>query len=56
MKKRNAHVKVDEAKQYAAFRKAARELRVDESKERFQDALRKIAKAIPAPAKARREK
>ena len=32
------------------FREAARELGCDESEERFKDALRKIAKAPPAPA------
>jgi hypothetical protein len=34
----------DDPKQAAAFRKAARELGADDSEERFQDALRKIAR------------
>jgi hypothetical protein len=35
--------------QVKTFRKAARELGADESEERFQDALRKVAKAKPQP-------
>ena len=35
--------------QVAAFRKAARELGADESDEQFQDVLRTLAKAKPAP-------
>jgi hypothetical protein len=37
--------------QVAAFRKAARELGCDESEERFQEALRKVAK----PAHGKRD-
>jgi hypothetical protein len=37
--------------QAAAFRKAARELGADESEERFQQALRTVAKHKPAPNK-----
>jgi len=36
--------------QVAGFRKAARELGCDESEERFQGALRTIAKQKPKPA------
>jgi hypothetical protein len=35
-------------KQAAAFRKAARDLGCDPSEERFQEALRTVAKAKPA--------
>jgi hypothetical protein len=42
--------------QAAAFRKAARELGADKSEERFQDALRKIAKHKMEPSSKRREK
>lgn len=35
--------------QVEKFKEAARELGCDESKERFDDALRKIAKAKPKP-------
>jgi hypothetical protein len=40
------HTPTDQAK---AFRKAARELGCDESEDRFQGALRIIAKAKPQP-------
>jgi hypothetical protein len=40
-----AKAKHDDPKQTAAFRKAARELGADESKEGFQTVLRKVAKA-----------
>lgn len=43
-KKSNVQLDRESKQQVAAFRKAARELGADESKERFQDALRKIAK------------
>ena len=39
-----AKAKSDAKRQIAAFRKAARELGADDSEERFQDALRKIAR------------
>jgi hypothetical protein len=35
-------------KQIAAFRKAARAAGCDDNEERFQDALRKVAKAKPS--------
>jgi hypothetical protein len=38
---------LDDPKQAAAFRKAARELGADKSDERFKDVLRKIAKPKP---------
>jgi hypothetical protein len=53
MAKRKA---VDDPKQAAAFRKAARELSADASNERFQDVLRTVAKHKPPerkPAKAK---
>jgi len=37
--------------QVATFRKAARELGLDESEERFQATLRTLAKAKPSPQK-----
>lgn len=37
------------ANQVDEFREAARELGCDESEERFDDALRKVAKAKPKP-------
>jgi len=43
-------------KQAAAFRKAARELGADASNERFQEALRAIAKAKPQPRPPRKQK
>jgi len=42
--------------QIRAFYKAARQLDADESDERFEDALRKIAKAKPDRPKAKRRK
>jgi len=42
--------------QLKAFRKAARQLGADESKERFQDVLRKLAKAKPQPEKKRKRR
>lgn len=42
-----AKAKQDDPKQSAAFRKAARELGADESKEEFQNVLRTLAKAKP---------
>lgn len=41
-------------KQLAAFRKAAREAGADDNEERFQDALRTVAKAKPSPEKGNR--
>jgi hypothetical protein len=41
--------------QVEAFRKAARELGCDESEERFQEALRTVAKQKPEPS-AKKEK
>jgi hypothetical protein len=38
-------------KQLAAFRKAAREAGCDDNEERFQDALRTVAKAKPTTEK-----
>jgi hypothetical protein len=43
-------------KQVESFRKAARELGCDESEERFQQALRVIAKAAPQKGKKARPK
>ena len=45
-----------DANQLKAFRKAAKELGADESEERFQDALRKIArhKAVPPSDKLKK--
>jgi hypothetical protein len=48
-----AKAKQDDPKQVAAFRKAARELGLDESEERFQATLRTIAKAKPLPEKGK---
>jgi hypothetical protein len=42
--------------QVKAFRKAARELGCDESEERFQDALRTLAKHRPKETKTRDRK
>jgi hypothetical protein len=42
--------------QVADFRKAARELGADESEERFQDTLRKIAKHKPKDEKPDRDR
>jgi len=41
------------AEQVKAFRKAARELGGDESEERFQEALRTVAKVKPPPQSKR---
>jgi hypothetical protein len=41
-------------KQVAAFRKAAREAGCDDNEERFQDALRTVAKAKPSVEKPKR--
>jgi hypothetical protein len=38
-------------KQLSAFRKAARDAGCDDNEERFQDALRKVAKAKPSAPK-----
>jgi hypothetical protein len=43
--------KKNETDQVKAFRKAARELGCDENEERFQGALRTIAKAKPKPSR-----
>ncbi len=52
MKKRAENDKKDDPKrQVAAFRKAARELGCDDNEERFQDALRTVAKAKPPSEK-----
>jgi hypothetical protein len=48
-KSRTPEQKKTEDDQVRAFRKAARELGCDESEERFQDALRTIAKQKPKP-------
>ena len=42
--------------QMKAFRKAARELGADNSEERFQEALRTVAKAKPHPAEPKKPK
>lgn len=44
-----AKPKPDNKEQAASFRKAARELGCDDSEERFQGALRTVAKAKPHP-------
>jgi len=44
------------AEQVKAFRKAARELGCDDNQERFQDALRTIAKQKPKPNLSGKEK
>jgi hypothetical protein len=41
--------------QVRAFRKAARELGLDETEERFQATLRTLAKAKPSPEKGKRK-
>lgn len=46
--------KMDEKAQAKAFRKAAREAGCDDNEERFQDALRKVAKAKPSAEKPKR--
>jgi hypothetical protein len=48
MPKKHAR-KDDDREQYKAFRKAARELGCDDNEQRFQAALRTIAKAKPSP-------
>jgi hypothetical protein len=45
----------EKKQQVAAFRKAAREAGCDDNEERFQDALRTVAKAKPS-AEKRKEK
>jgi hypothetical protein len=40
--------KDDDKRQLAAFRKAARELGCEPDEKRFQDALRRVAKAKPS--------
>jgi hypothetical protein len=40
----------------AAFKKAARELGCDESEERFQEALRTVAKQKPLPPKTKKKR
>jgi hypothetical protein len=60
--KRSANVRMqmakkkppDSASQLRAFRKAARDLGCDDNEGRFQDALRKVAKAKPKPAKSKK--
>jgi len=42
--------------QMKAFRKAARDLGADNSEERFQEALRAVAKAKPSPVEAKKPK
>jgi hypothetical protein len=42
--------------QRAAFKKAARELGCDESEERFQEALRTVAKQKPLPPKTKKKR
>jgi hypothetical protein len=44
--------KADDRQQVKTFRKAARELGCDPSEQRFQDALRMVAKAKPQPQSA----
>ena len=44
------------ADQVKAFRKAARELGCDESEERFQEALRTVAKHKPQPQQSKKDK
>jgi hypothetical protein len=46
----------DDRKQATAFRKAARELGCDDNEERFQEALRTVAKAKPKPQSTKKEK
>jgi hypothetical protein len=46
----------DDKEQAAAFRKAARELGCEESDERFQAALKTIAKQKPRPQQKKRAK
>jgi len=48
--------KPDDRKQAAAFRKAAREIGADDNEERFQEALRTVAKAKPSPEKRKRKR
>ena len=43
----NKAAKMDDPKQVAAFRKAARELGCETDEKRFQEALRKVAKHKP---------
>ena len=45
--------KSDDREQWAAFRKAARDLGCDENEQRLKDALRTIAKQKPKEAKER---
>jgi hypothetical protein len=47
---------IKEADQAKAFRKAARELGCDDNEERFQEALRTVAKAKPQPADSKKSK
>ncbi|HEX4053154.1 MAG TPA: hypothetical protein VHX86_02710 [Tepidisphaeraceae bacterium] len=51
IQKTQAQQSRESKQQLATFRKAARELGADESKEGFQDVLRKLAKAKPSPEK-----
>jgi hypothetical protein len=44
----------DDRNQLRAFRKAAREAGCDDNEERFQDALRTVAKAKPSVEKPKR--
>lgn len=44
-----AKAKMDDKEQVKRFNQAVKELGADESEERFQDALRKVAKHKPAP-------
>jgi hypothetical protein len=46
---RKAKATAPDKTQVAAFRRAARELGCDESEERFQEALRTVAKQKPKP-------
>jgi hypothetical protein len=46
--------RVADKSQLAAFRKAAREAGCDDNEERFQDALRTVAKAKPSVEKPKR--
>jgi hypothetical protein len=51
------HKKTSHSEQIRAFRKAAREAGCDDNEERFQDALRRVAKAKPSkkPPKRREQ-
>lgn len=48
-----AKPRINPEQQSAAFIKAARELECDDDPERFKERVRKLAKAPPAPSKAK---